>query len=73
MQRVVRTAVGELGEDARTPVERASASGTFAVRLHAGATLLFLDGWQQDFRSAVEDARRSVLAVDNVEGEDADR
>ena len=37
----------DLGEDARAPLDLAASSGTFAVRVHAAATLLMLDGLQR--------------------------
>lgn len=50
-----------LGEAARPALERVAASGVFAERVHAGATLLLLDGWDGDFRSAVHEAQRRAL------------
>jgi HEAT repeat protein len=57
-----------VGEPAREPLDRVAASGTYSERVHASATLLLLDGLARDFRSAVEEARRSAL----VEEEPAD-
>jgi HEAT repeat protein len=59
--RSLSRALIDLGEDARAPLERSASSGTFAVRVHAAATLLLLDGVQRDFRVAVEEAQRSAL------------
>lgn len=59
--RSLSRALVDLVEGARAPLERAVASGTLAVRVHAAATLLMLDGVQVDFRSAVEEAQRIAL------------
>ncbi|MBW4042910.1 MAG: HEAT repeat domain-containing protein [Acidobacteria bacterium] len=61
--RSLSRALVDLGEDSRSVLERAAASGTFAVRVHAAATLLILDGLQRDFRAAVEEAQRAALEV----------
>jgi HEAT repeat protein len=65
--RSLTRALVDLGEDARAPLDRAAASGTFAVRVHAAATLLMLDGLQRDFRAAVEAAQRVALEVGGPE------
>ena len=59
--RSLTRALVDLGEDSRAPLERAASSGAFAVRVHAAATILILDGLQVDFRSAVEEAQRIAL------------
>lgn len=59
--RSLTRALVDLGEAARPPLDRIAADGAFAERVHASATLLILDGLQQDFRSAVDEAQRSAL------------
>ncbi len=59
--RSLTRALVDLGEDARAPLEHAASSGTFNIRVHADATLLMLDGFERDFRSAVEQAQRTAL------------
>jgi hypothetical protein len=59
--RSLSRALVDLGEDSRPVLEQAAASGTFGVRVHANATLLMLDGFERDFRSAVEVAQRTAL------------
>jgi HEAT repeat protein len=61
--RSLARALVDLGEDSRAPLEQAASSGTFAVRTHAAATLLVLDGFERDFRSAIEQAQRTALEV----------
>ena len=63
----------DLGEDARAPLDLAASSGTFAVRVHAAATLLMLDGLQHDFRDAIEEAQRVALEVGGAAEQAADR
>jgi HEAT repeat protein len=65
--RSLTRALVDLGEDARAPLDRAAASGTFAVRVHAAATLLMLDGLQRGFRAAVGAAQRVALEVGGPE------
>lgn len=65
---LTRALVG-LGEAARPPLERAAASGAFARRVHAAATILMLEGLQQDFQSAVEEAQRIALDLGTAPGE----
>lgn len=60
--RSLTRALVDLGEAARRPLDGTAASGAFIERVHAAATLLILDGLQQDFRSAVEEAQRVALA-----------
>lgn len=60
--RSLTRALVDLGEAARRPLDGIAASGAFIERVHAAATLLILDGLQQDFRSAVEEAQRVALA-----------
>ena len=59
--RSLTRALVDLGEDSRAPLEHAASTGTFSVRVHANASLLMLDGFERDFRSAVEQAQRTAL------------
>jgi HEAT repeat protein len=62
--RSLSRALVDLGEDSRTTLEQAASSGTFGVRVHANATLLLLDGFERDFRTAVEQAQRTALETE---------
>lgn len=69
-QRSLTRALVDLAEAARPPLEDAAASGGFAQRVHAIATLLILDGLHQDFRAAVEEAQRTALGAADAPPED---
>jgi HEAT repeat protein len=60
-RRSLTRAMIDLGEASRPVLDRVARDGTFAVRVHATATLLLLDGLQRDFRAAVQEAQSLVL------------
>ena len=60
-RRSLTRAFAALGEGSRGVLEHAATVGVFASRVHAVASLLMLDGAEQDFTSATQRARRMVL------------
>jgi len=70
-RRSLTRALTALGEAARPLLEAVAATGSFAERVHAGATLLILDDPHREFLSAVAEARTAAIDVAGAGEEEA--